>query len=504
MPRLFLLLGAVAALMLLPGFLAGPSLDAAVFTQVAAMVADGAVPYADIWDHKPPGMYLLLAAAQAAVPVLDPWTITWAVSVVASAGTGIAVSVAARRIGASGPAAVAAAILTVLGTTHYLMALGGGLTETVATPLVAVAFASALQPMAGWRGRQLFAIGALLALAVLISLQAVVGALVVVAIYLKRLSGVRRPLSFLLLVVGGALPVLVVALWLAVTGGFSDAVDALWTYTAAYRAISAEGGRGLSGAVIGWAVLSELLLIVIALIGASATSRRGGLARLVTGAAVAWFAISLALFLVQGRFLAHYAIPLVIPMSIVGAAGVDRLARQLRSAPGAGRRAVVLAPVIVAALVSATAATVAGEMELRPIARDHAKSIAVSAFVGQITKPDESIWVWGNEPQVYLDAERAQAGRYAYLYPLTTPGYVTPQMIADAVDMLDADPPRLVIDAGSPEPGAPGFPHLIELRPVATDGRDEDILSPLRTFVETNYDPAGVVAGWAVYVFRSR
>ena len=52
------LLLALSALVLAPGLLSGPSLDAAVFMQVAERMRDGATLYSGIWDHKPPGIYL--------------------------------------------------------------------------------------------------------------------------------------------------------------------------------------------------------------------------------------------------------------------------------------------------------------------------------------------------------------------------------------------------------------------------------------------------------------
>src|SRR5262245_50960881 len=51
-------LSLLAVVALLPGLI-GPSLDAAVFSVVGERLAAGDVPYAQVFDHKPPGLYLL-------------------------------------------------------------------------------------------------------------------------------------------------------------------------------------------------------------------------------------------------------------------------------------------------------------------------------------------------------------------------------------------------------------------------------------------------------------
>jgi hypothetical protein len=59
-----------------------------------------------------------------------------------------------------------------------------------------------------------------------------------------------------------------------------------------------------------------------------------------------------------------------------------------------------------------------------------------------------------------------------------------------------------VVDAGSAGPGQPGFLPLLIPRPVATDGRDLDLLDPLRAFVEERYVTLSTVEGWVIYVRR--
>ncbi|HET7521608.1 MAG TPA: hypothetical protein VFK61_08750, partial [Candidatus Limnocylindria bacterium] len=87
---------AVAAL--LPGLLA-PSLDAAVFSLIGERLSLGQLPYAQLFDHKPPGMYLLIAGGQLLNGTLGAWKVSWILSVVSVALTGTLVAGTLRALG---------------------------------------------------------------------------------------------------------------------------------------------------------------------------------------------------------------------------------------------------------------------------------------------------------------------------------------------------------------------------------------------------------------------
>ena len=118
------------------------------------------------------------------------------------------------------------------------------------------------------------------------------------------------------------------------------------------------------------------------------------------------------------------------------------------------------------------------------------------------SQSDDEILVWGNRAELYLAAERRPAIRYSFLYPLTTPGYVDSELIQQVLSDLVTDPPVLVVDAGSSQPGSPGFLPLLIDRPVAPEGREADMLRPLREFIGTNYELVAEGAGWPIYRLR--
>jgi hypothetical protein len=249
-----------------------------------------------------------------------------------------------------------------------------------------------------------------------------------------------------------------------------------------------------------WTLLALLYFVVPAALGAVVGLRGDGLPRVVTVACLAWVALALVSYAVQGRFLAHYAIPLAVPLAVLAGLGLDLI--RTRLAQGGGRP--LVAAFALTALISIGAAIAGGAMELGPIADDHARSEAVARYVDQASSGTDRIFVWGNEPQVYLEADRDNATRYSYLYPLVTPGYTDETLIQDAVRQLESDTPSLIIDAGSADPGEPGFQSLLIPRPLASDGRDVDILNPLREAIGRDYEQVETIEGWVAYRHRDR
>ena len=488
----------VSAAMLAPGLVVGPSLDAAVFSHIGGRLLDGVAPYVGAWDHKPPGIYLASAASQAVLGWLGPWTADWLLSGAATVGLGAAVAATLGRLRVSGwPRTLGAVGATVLAG-HYLLALGGGLAEPLGAVAVAWALVLALGPPSGFRAA---GIGALAGVSILFSVQLAPAVLLVLALALVlRPSGARWPgtVAMGLGVVG---PPAGAVAWLAAIGVLPEAITAIVTYATAYRASSGEYGGILGAPVASWSVLASLFLIAPALLGAAELRRTGQPRRGVMIASLVWIGGSLALFVVQGRFYAHYVIPLAIPLGILAGIGLDRVRESLGRVAGAVSRAVIVLPLVVTLLVSATAGVLSGAMVLAPVADQSGRMRAVAELLDDL--PDGSLLVWGNQPHLYDLAGRDPATAYSYFYPLTTPGFSTAAMVGEAARELAADPPAVVVDAGSSAPGQPGFLPLLIDRPITTDGRDLDLLDPLRTFVADHYDLTATVAGWPIYVLRA-
>jgi hypothetical protein len=487
----------VSGALLAPGLLVGPSLDAAVFNHIGGRLLDLVVPYVGAWDHKPPGIYILSAVAQASLGWLGPWTADWVLSLGATAGIGLAVAAVLRRLDVFGLPRAAAAVGAIIFASQFLLALGGGLTEAPAALFVALALVLAVGSATAFR---LAGIGALICAALLVSVQLVPAGAAVLLLSLALRPGDRLRAS-IVMGVGLVIPLALVAGWLGVIGALPAGLDAVVRYSTAYRGSSGNYGAILAAPVAAWTVLASLFLVTPALLGTFSLARISPVQRAVATALALWIGLSLLVFVVQGRFYAHYAIPLAVPLGILAGLGLQRMAESWRRARGLGRRALIALPLAATLVVSLCAGIVSGAMQLTPIQDESARMDAVAARLHQL--PSGTLLVWGNAPRLYDLADRTPATRYSYLYPLTTPGYTTDAMIHDVARELAADPPEVIVDAGSSAPGQPGFLPLLIDRPIATDGRDLDLLDPLRSFVMERYDLAATVAGWPIYLLRS-
>ena len=487
----------VAAAMLAPGLVVGPSLDASVFSDVASRMLHGVTPYVGAWDHKPPGIYLVTAGAQATLGWLGPWTAEWLLSLAVSVGIGISVAAGLARLGVTGwPRSLAAIGATILAS-HYLLALGGGLTEPPAALLVGSAFVLAVRSTGGAR---LAGVGLLVGLSALVSVQLLPGGLIVLALALSQTTPGKRLRGTGLLALGFAAPLAGVAAWLLAIGAMPAALDAIVTYAGAYRSSGNEYGATLAASVVAWTILTALFLVAPAMLGAVSPASRLPARRASLYAVLLWIAATLLAIVLQGRFYAHYAIALAVPLGVLAGLGLHRVGESLRRAARPSARAVIALPFVATLLISVVAGVVSGAMQVALVADGSSRMEAVSERLRDL--PPGTMLVWGNEPRLYSLADRVPATRYSYLYPLTTPRYSTAAQIDAVVQALAAHPPAVVVDVGSTAPGQPGFLPLLIDRPIASEGRDLDLLEPLRAFVAAHYRLEAIVSGWPIYLLR--
>jgi hypothetical protein len=486
---------AVAVAFLLPGLVVGPSFDAAVFTEVSRRVADGALPYAGVWDHKPPGLYILGAAAQAVLRWVDPWTVMWLLSLVTVVAAATCTALMLRRLGHPHVAWVGAVVTAGVATT-FVISLGGGLTEPMTCLPLAAALLVAVSSPPEWRRTAM--VGVLLGLALLMSLLAAPGILAIAAFTAFQSPRSRRVIQVGALLLGALAPLLIVFGVLGLLGAGRAAFDALVTYGAAYRGVNLSYVRPNEHASAAASTLTLLVVLIPGLLGVMRAFRLAAPWPALSWTAILWGAGTIAAAIYLGRFETHYAAPLAIPLGLFAPIGFGDVARRARrSVPVAA----VMVPVLIIGAVISTAVTIANIVEHGgTIAAENQRNAAVGRYVRHHSPAGATLFVWGNEPQLYYLADRSPATRFIYLLPLTTPGYVTSGMIDAVRALLEANPPALIVDVGSLEPGSPGDPPLLIDRPLRNeDGRNYDILDPLRAFVKERYALLEVVDGWPVY-----
>ena len=124
-----------------------------------------------------------------------------------------------------------------------------------------------------------------------------------------------------------------------------------------------------------------------------------------TIAMLLWIGASLVLFVAQGRFYAHYAIPLAVPLAILAGMGLDRAWSRSPALVGRRVKAVIVLPLLVTLLVSMVAGGVSGAMQVAPVADANVRMLAVSERLDDL--PPGTMLVWGNQPHLYALATRA-------------------------------------------------------------------------------------------------
>ena len=300
------LLAVICVVALLPGLI-GPSLDAAVFSVVGERVAHGAIPYADVFDHKPPALYMLIALGQVLAGSIGTWNVSWVLSVASVALTGVVIADTLRHAGWRRTAWIAGG-LGAAELASFPLALGGGMSETasVLPAVLALRLAVVGPPRPG---RHLGA-GALAGLATALSLQAVAPVLaIMVAAAVRRPDGVRwraRVMGSLWVAAGAAAVWSGLLLFFVTSGTTLAAFNALIAYNGAFRSVAYLDDPMAGEAIHALLILAPL--VVPALLGPMLMARWSHNRALEAGALV-WLVASVAFVAYQGRLEVHYAAP---------------------------------------------------------------------------------------------------------------------------------------------------------------------------------------------------
>jgi hypothetical protein len=467
------LAGAVVTL-LGPGLWLGAPLDAAAFVLVGTRIRRGGMPYRDVWDHKPPGVYIVNALGQAVLPWLDPWLVSWLLTAVCDGAAVLLLYALLRRFLSPGGAWFWSLVGAVEMTSHP-MALGGGLTESFALLPLLGAWWLAIVRAPGLRTAML--VGVLASVAASISLQAVPPAAVLAATAVAgpwRRATIERVFA---LVAAGVLVPLAIAGWLVAGGAAGDAFDQLVVYNLAYRSGASSPPE--------LAAIAGLLLVglaVPAVAGVVRMVRRSRDFGRLEWSALVWAAAYGAYLVLQGRIYLHYLILLAPPLAILAGTGMRGLTTGLRSA---GRRALyrssaLAGTVAICLLASGLVGVQAAGVTMGRADRERTALDETAAWLQANTPPTATLFVWGSETGLYLDSERAAYDRYVYEFPLTTAGYWSPSRTAALAAAWRASPPDVIVEA-------PAVVPMFRPAGAVVDARAFDTLGPLRDFVRAHY-----------------
>ncbi|UIJ46715.1 hypothetical protein LZK98_07160 [Sphingomonas cannabina] len=314
--------------------------DEQYYLLVGERLLHGALPYVDIWDRKPIGLFLLYAGA-AALPGDDILGYQL-LACLSAAATAALVFASALRVGASRTGAIAAAIAYLV----WLPLLGGRGGQAPVfynLPVTAAAWLTLRLPSLERRPDAIVVNGLAACLLAGLAIQlkptaAFEGAFFGLAhLWWLWRSGARAKLvpAVSLWLLAGAAPTLAAAFVYARLGHF----DAWWFANLTSILLrppypASELAMRLLGIA---AELSPLILCAVV-----AWRRRRARSAAERGLAFLWLGTALVGFAAIGTFFDHYALPLIAPLAVPAAIAFGRHPRALIGALGLGLLLVVV------------------------------------------------------------------------------------------------------------------------------------------------------------------
>jgi hypothetical protein len=401
--------------------------DSAAFLAIGKLLQHGLLLYRDLWDTKPPGIYLYQSAAFAVLPV-EVWSLRLT-DYILYVGAGI-LFYRLCAVEAHWPLALAATAVWLFLSHHPSFNIAGFYTEEYAVMCAIAAVAAALRY---WRAGGLgwvAASGLATAAAIVFKHPGVACTLPVLCL----ISG-RRPLRALpLYAVCSALPLLLVVAYFWWRAALAEFLDCQFLYLLVQQGVTQTGGAGLAArfAELGartWERLAPYpVLLWPAMLGSAVCVLRPNRFRL---AALAWLAADLLLIAAQKFYYEHYFIQVfasALLVGVIGAAWLLQARASERPAVRAARLALSMAVFALAwrpllaviahrqAVVAHAWATLRAGPSQWPEHPGGPYEAELGRYVNERTAPDDRLFIYetGTALAAFWTADRLPASRYMF------------------------------------------------------------------------------------------
>jgi hypothetical protein len=442
--------------------------DEAIYDAMARSVAAGGVMYRDTVDHKPPALVYTYAtvrrlAGGTHAPAQRVMDGVHLVGILFALGTCLAIFGVARRLWPDGDAAgwapLAYAILSTIKQPVDGLAVNGELLLNLPTALAAWATLVAADRRGAARLALDVLAGAAVAAAGLYKYQGLVIGPALAFLWWSRGASERdRPRAVVkagaAALVGFAAVVGAVALAFASAG----ALDGARAWGLAFNRQYLAEGPGLAWAFERLALqLGGIVLPALAGYAAGVLGVRRLVRERDRGAhfVAVWTLLAALCVGLGGRFFGHYFVQLELPLALASA---PVLAAWWSRSP----RALALAWALPAAAFFAIASF---PSQTRPILNAADPDYAtLGRAIAERTKSADTIWVWGNVPQLYFAADRTPGVAFTFCNYLTGLSPATPSEYQESLATrsgevreawalverdLSAHPPALIVDTAA-------------------------------------------------------
>jgi hypothetical protein len=438
--------------------------DEAIYSAMAQELHAGGVMYRDTVDHKPPGLAYTYATADSIArgDVARGMNVVHAIGLLAALGSCLAIDGIARVVLAPELAGVAALLYAVTSAAKIpvdgLAVNGELLMNLPATLALLVALIATRRRARSRIGLDLLA-GVLIGAATLFKYQAAL-----VGVALLPLAWQARPWRGLSRAVAWSLGFGATSAATAWAFEHARSLDAMIRWGLDFNRHYLGDAPPLADAMKRLA--GQLAIVVVpgaivwcfGLMTLSRLLRRrddaGDVHPSHASFLIFWTLPALAAVTLGGRFFGHYFLQPEPALAILAAGPASRLF---------ARRPFTIALLVVPATLYAIVATIGdppgkwldpGAPDLRAIGR----------AIADRTRADETIWVWGNAPQIYFEARRRPGVRFTFCNYLTGLSPATPSEHDPSVDPeanavasawpdviadLDAHAPTIVVDTAT-------------------------------------------------------
>ena len=440
-----LLAGVVAILMRLPGLWLPLERDEGAYGLIAAQWLAGSLPYRDVFDHKPPLIYLLYMPA-----LLLGEQVTFTIRLWASLLFLLQLPIVfaiGRHAWNTADAGLATLVYAVAGSAFTLQGLMFNTEQALMLPALGALWAL-VRAREDARLRWFAFYGLCLGCVTLIKPTA--APLLVPLVMLTGAPSLPGRLQQLAVTCLCAMvPWLPFILYWGAVGALADLIFALVEYNRLYAAESL--GRWSTAGIVD--ILAPFAPLLICAVGGAVSATGAGASRRGT-LIVLWTLAFFCAALLSLRPYTHYYYPVLAGLSLLAAPPIIVLARQAHRVSGRWQRLLATSgPLILLALLLVPFAL----DNLRLIRLDPVEQAAalygldgtsyfvpaqeVATIVKAATRPDEPIYVWGSEPEIYLLSGRRTTSRYIFDYPLGLLPRARQMLIAE----LRRRPPAVIV-----------------------------------------------------------
>lgn len=446
--------------------------DEATYAVVARDWLEGGLPYRDVFDHKPPVVYLWYALSFVVFGE-HPYAPRFLAAVLLC-GASASLFVVARAMFDQRRAYILTALF---GLSLGAVALRFNANTSIFALLPALAsLALLVSPRRRSSTALMLAAGALAGLAVW-TRPPVFPAVAAVGFWLLAEGWRTRSFRGSVAYIAGGLLTVPLVLVPFVT---EHALEDLWYAVVLYQQLyfdDPEASRVRSLMYVGLVGIALAPIVLGAILGLMRTPR-DRLAQGPSPLVLCWTAGMLVGQVMTGRYLVHYAVLLLPSLVLISGFVLDSVSARR------GR----LRHLLAAALVVAVITNWLGFERLRAADDPARAAIAAGTYIAEITCPADSIWEYGRTTSPYLLADRPSPTRYIYDRPF----WLDPDTFDEALADL-ADRPAVILDSRREE------------QPRADAGVTSRVgayyyPAPLASLIASDYRRATELAGGVVYV----